>query len=142
MIVQGGPWVAMAVFCQNIEPQPDGTVDVRGIVDGVVVEPTAEDALGLHPAASVSLTALVSVKAGDVRGEHVLSLRSTFPSGSPGPGLRRPVEFTDAMPAASLVVPLELDIHEPGLYVFDAFCDEQLLTRMALWVEYATQSSA
>ena len=131
-----GPWVSMAVLCQRVEPKPDGTVDVLGIVDGVVVEPEGDDALGLHPAAKLSLTAVVSVRAGDLRGTHVLALRSAYPSGPGGPGLQRPVEFTDQMPAASLVVPIELEVHEPGAYTFDAFFDDRLLTRMSLWVAY------
>jgi len=127
----------MAVLCQKVEPKPDGTVDVLGIVDGVVVEPQGDDPLGLRPAAQLSLTALVSVRAGDVRGPHTLSLESGYPSGGSGPSLERRVEFTEAAPAASLVVPLDLEIHEPGVYTFDAYCDARLLTRMHLWVGYA-----
>jgi hypothetical protein len=126
----------MAVLCRHVEPKPDGTVDVLGIIDGVVVEPQGEDALGLTPAARIALTALVSLKAGDARGLHTLGIRSAYPSGRPGASIERRIEFTDAMPAASLVVPLELDIHERGVYTFEAIYDGQALTRMTLWVGY------
>jgi hypothetical protein len=106
-------------------------------VDGVVVEPEGDDVLGLHPAARLSLTAVVSLRAGTHRGPHALALRSAYPSGAPGPGLERTIEFTDAHPGASLVVPLDLQIHESGIYTFDAFFDDRLLTRMSLWVAYA-----
>jgi hypothetical protein len=131
-----GPWVSMAVLCQRVEPRSDGTVDVIGIVDGIVVEPESEDPLGLRPAARLSLTALVSVRAGSIRGQHILGLRSGYPSGPGGPGLERPVLFSDETPAASLVVPLEIEVHEPGAYTFDALYDGRLLTRMTLWVAY------
>jgi hypothetical protein len=130
----------MAVLCQGVDPKPDGTVDVRGIVDGVVVEPEDSDPLGVHPLARLELTALVSVRAGSVRGAHILSIRSSYPSGSGGPSLERPVEFTDDAPAASLIVPIELEVHEPGLYAFDAFYDGRLLTRMQLWVRLQVRS--
>jgi hypothetical protein len=126
----------MAVLCQQIEPRADGSVDVLGIVDGVVVEPEADDPLGLKPAANIALTALLSVRAGDLRGSHTLALQAFYPSGTAGPATERLVEFTDSNPAASLVVPLDLHIHEPGVYTFDATCDARLLTRMSLWVTY------
>lgn len=132
-----GPWVTIAVLCQRVERRADGTVDVLGIVDGVVVEPQGKDPLGLHPAAKVALTALVSLRAGNARGEHLLTLRSGYPSGSTGPGVQRAIQLSDEAPAASLIVPLDLEIHEPGVYTFDVLYDERVLTRMSLWVTYA-----
>jgi len=132
-----GPFVALAVLCDRIEPKPDGTVDIYGIVDGVVLTPEGQDALGLRPAASLSLTAVVSLKAGSKRGTHEISLQGIYPTGAAGPAAARPVEFTNDMPGASFVVPLELEVHEPGLYGFDVRCDGTLLTRIALQVYYA-----
>jgi hypothetical protein len=127
----------MAVLCKKVEPKPDGTVDVLGIVDGVVVEPEGDDPLGLQPAARLALTALVSIRAGDEYGPHVLTLRSAYPSGTVGPGVEKSIELTERTPGASLIVPLDLEIHEPGVYSFDALYDGRLLTRMRLWVAYA-----
>ena len=45
-----GPFVALAVLCDRIEPRPDGAVDVHGIVDGVAITPESGDPLGLRPA--------------------------------------------------------------------------------------------
>lgn len=129
-----GPFVAMAVLCSHVEPQPDGTVDVRGIVDGVVLTPEADDPLGLQPHGVVSLTALVSLRAGTVRGRHPLALRGVYPSGATGPSVVRDVEFTDEVPGASFIVPIELQVHERGWYCFDVIFGDQLLTRMGLQV--------
>jgi hypothetical protein len=133
-----GPWVAMAVLCERIAPKPDGTVDVLGIVDGVVVEPehAPDDPLELRPKARVTHTAVVSLRAGDLRGRHAMGLQSAYPSGPAGPGMERAIEFTDENPAASLVVPLQIDVHETGVYAFDVLFDGRRLTRMSLWVAY------
>lgn len=135
-----GPWVTMAVLCHAVEPQPDGTVNIMGIVDGIVVEPEGDDALGLCPAAHLSMTAVVSLRAGDERGFHVLALRAAYPTGAEGPMLQRTIEFSEQVPAATLVVPLDLDIHEPGIYAFDVLYDGARLTRMTLWVHYGQPS--
>jgi hypothetical protein len=133
-----GPFVAMAVLCDRVEPKPDGTVDVFGIVDGVVLTPEGDDAFGLKPAAELSLTAVISLKAGDERGPHEVALQGVYPGGAPGPSVARTVAFTDDMPGASFIVPLDLKVHEPGLYAFDLRYDGSLLTRIGLQVYYAS----
>lgn len=131
-----GPFVAAALLCESVNPRDDGAVDIGGIVDGIAVsrrEP-ADDPLEVMPHALVELTALVSIRAGAVRGAHRLGLRGTFPSGRPGASLERPVELTDQRPGANLVVPLEIPVFEAGLYLFDVTFDDALLTRMELHI--------
>ena len=139
---QTGPYVAMAVFCQRVDRQPDGTVDVVGVVDGVSVtppdlEPPSSDATGVDAPAVIRLLGLVSVRAGRLRGRHLLSLKAHFPGGDEGAALTREVEFSDVAPGATMSFPLELEAREAGLYWFDVFFDDRPLTRMPLVVEHA-----
>lgn len=124
----------MAVFCQRVDRQPDGTVDVVGVVDGVSVS-NPDDAGDAEPA-MIRLLGLVSIRAGAVRGRHVLSLKAQFPGGQAGPSLVRHVELTDLAPGATLSFPLELEARDAGLYWFDVFFDERPLTRIPLIVEH------
>jgi hypothetical protein len=130
-----GPFVAMAVFCQRLDRQADGTVDVVGVVDGVSVAPPDVDPLAAP--AMIRLLGLVSVRAGALRGRHVLSLKAHFPGGEQGPALVRPIEFTDLAPGATLSFPLELEARDAGLYWFDVFFNDHPLTRIPLIVEHA-----
>jgi hypothetical protein len=123
----------MAVFCQRLDRQADGTVDVIGVVDGVSVS-SPDDAQAEPP--MIRLLGLVSVRAGALRGRHVLSLKAHFPDGDEGPALVRPVEFTDLAPGATLSFPLELEARDAGLYWFDVFFDDRPLTRIPLIVEH------
>ena len=124
----------MAVFCQRLDRQPDGTVDVVGVVDGVSV--SSPEAAGADGPAMIRLLGLVSVRAGDVRGRHTLSLKAQFPGGDEGPALVRQVELTDRAPGATLSFPLELEARDAGIYWFDVFFDERPLTRIPLIVEH------
>jgi hypothetical protein len=141
--VSTGPYVVAALLCEKVEPKPDGSLDLRGIVDGVVVTPETghDDPPGVRPAATLHLTAIVSVRAGEVRGAHTLALEGRFPSGARGLSVTRRVELSDEVPGASLVQPLELPVHEPGTYCFIATFDGQPLTRFDLHVRYAGQAS-
>jgi len=127
----------MAVFCQRLDRQPDGTVDVVGVVDGVGV--SAPDPGTAAAPAVVRLLGLVSVRAGSIRGPHQLSLKAHFPDGGEGPALVRPIEFTDLAPGATLSFPLELEARDAGLYWFDVYFDDRPLTRIPLIVEHVVE---
>jgi len=129
-----GPYVALAVFCQRVDIQPDGSADLIGIVDGVALTPQQpEDA----PTLVLNLRAVIGLRAGEVRGLRTIGIRGWYPSGAEGLSAQRPVQFTDARPAVTMNVPLELELPEVGVYRFDVSCDDDLLTVMTLTVERA-----
>ena len=131
-----GPFVAMAVFCARLDRQPDGTVDVVGVVDGIsLAADPGGDAFDEAAAPVVRLLGLVSLRAGEARGRHTLSLRAHFPDGELGATLTRPIEFTDQAPGATIGFPFELEARETGTYWFDVVYDDRLLTRIPLVVE-------
>jgi hypothetical protein len=132
-----GPFVAMAVFCERLDQQPDGTVDVLGVVDGVSLSRDADPGGDAIDAAApvVRLLGLVSVRAGEARGRHTLSLRAHFPDGELGATLAKPIELTDRSPGATIGFPFELEARDTGTYWFDVVYDERLLTRIPLVVE-------
>jgi hypothetical protein len=129
-----GPFVALAVLCQRMDRQADGSADVVGIVDGLNLDSPFLGDQSDAEAPTVMLTALVSIRAGEIRGQHVLAIRGRYPSGILGPSISRLVELTDQMPAATLSVPLELELEQLGTYWFDVTFDQILLTRIPLVV--------
>ncbi len=134
MPVPRGPFVAMAIFCQRVDLQPDGSADVIGIVDGVAITPQhVEDA----PPLVLNVRAVIALRAGEVRGTRTIGIRGTYPSGAEGLHAHRVVQFTEQRPAVTLNVPLELELPETGVYRFDITADDQMLTLLTLTVERA-----
>lgn len=129
-----GPFVALAVFCQRVDMQPDGSADIIGIVDGVALTPQQP---GDAPTLVLNLRAVIGLRGGDVRGMRTIGIRGIYPSGMEGLSAQRPVQFTDARPAVTMNIPLELELPEVGVYRFDVSCDDDLLTVMTLTVERA-----
>lgn len=129
MSVAGGPYVALAVLCQRVDMQPDGTADLIGIVDGLAVDDPDDPNT---PPLILNLRAVLALRGGSVRGSRHLTLRGWFPSGAEGLSANKVVVFTDARPAVTLNMPLELELPELGTYVFDVLCDDQLLTAITL----------
>jgi hypothetical protein len=128
-----GPFVAMALLCQRLDRQPDGTVDVGGIVDGVEVE-LSTDAQTAEPVV-ISLLAVVSLRAGATQGSKEVTVQGHYPSGATGPAVSRRVQFSNTFPNATLTVPLELEVDQAGTYWFDVSADGQVLTRISLLVQ-------
>ena len=132
MSVAGGPHVALAVLCQRIDLQPDGSADLIGIVDGLAVDdPSDPDT----PPLVLSVRAVIALRAGAARGARRLTLQGWFPSGNAGLSANKVVMFTDDRPAVTLNLPLELELSEVGTYVFDVLCDGDLLTAITLDVK-------
>lgn len=132
MSVAGGPYVALAVLCQRIDLQPDGSADLIGIVDGLAVDdPSDPDT----PPLILNVRAVIALRGGAVRGPHRLGLRGWFPSGAEGLSAEKTVVFTDQRPAVTLNMPLELELPELGTYVFDVLVDDALLTAITLDVQ-------
>ena len=123
--------MALAVLCQRIDLQPDGTANLIGIVDGVAIDDPSDPNT---PPLVLNLRAVIGLRGGAARGSHTITLRGWFPSGAEGLVADKVVEFSDDRPAISLNLPLELELPEIGTYVFDVLCDENLLTAITLEV--------
>jgi hypothetical protein len=129
MSVAGGPYVALAVLCQRVDLQPDGSADLIGIVSGLAVEDPGDPAT---PPLVLNLRAVVALRGGSVRGPRRITLRGWFPSGAEGLSADKVVLFSDDRPEVTLNMPLELELPELGTYVFDVLCDDELLTAITL----------
>ena len=132
MSVAGGPYVALAVLCQRVDLQPDGTANLIGIVDGLSVDDPAD---ATTPPLILNLRAVIALRGASVRGQRRISVRGWFPSGAEGLSSDMMVAFTDARPAVTLNLPLELELPEIGTYVFDVLCDDELVTAITLDVQ-------
>ena len=135
-----GPFVGLAVLCQHVERKPDGSMDVLGIVEGVLLDPpgaSAADPLELRPVAVLPLRLVVSLRAGDCLGWHEVGVAGRYPAGNVGPSTGVRVEFSADRPTATINVPVELEVHEPGSYRFDISLGGRLLTTVPLRVVFS-----
>ena len=132
MSVAGGPYVALAVLCQRIDLESDGTANLIGIVDGLAIDDPSDAAT---PPLILNLRAVIALRGGGTRGPKRITFRGWFPSGAQGVSADKMVTFTDDRPAVTLNLPLELELPEIGTYVFDVLCDDQLVTAITLDVQ-------
>ena len=99
-----GPHVAMAVFCQRVDRQADGTVDVIGVIDGLHLN-APEGGVDPETPPMVRLMAVISIRAGEARGRRTIGVSAHFPDGEVGATLSRSIELSDRSPGATVSVP-------------------------------------
>ncbi len=134
MTTQGGPYIAVAVFCEKVLREQDGVLSAIRIVDRII-----QTAIGGGPQdevlpVTVNLTAFVALKSGSARGTHEVTVRPEKPSGMRLPVVRISALLEGEERGTNIVMPMQFVADEEGLYWFDIVIDEQLLTRIPLRV--------
>jgi hypothetical protein len=115
-------------------------MDLIGIIEGVVLEPlppSDSDPLGLRPVAVLPLRLVVTLRSEDDWGTHRVEITGRYPGGKAGPATGMQVELSSQRPSATINVPIELEVHEPGRYRFDVSVDGELLTMVPLRVVFS-----
>ena len=132
----GGPFLAAAVFCDNILQGADGALSAIRIVDKVSVA-VPPNAPANTPSEStklqVAISTLLMFKSGSAKGEHEVHLAIHSPSGKRASALKHKLVFGDRPNGgANLKIQLSLAIAEGGLYMVDVLLDGKRVTRMPL----------
>jgi hypothetical protein len=124
------PYLLAAVLCEQVLQE---TLTVVRIVDklqyGVVGQTLPE---GIKPA--VSIKGLIALRSGPVTGEHVIKIVGEKPNGSRKDLFSTPINFLGKDQGQNIILNFGIGIDQDGLYWFDVFFDDELLTRIPLIV--------
>ena len=138
----GGPYLQVAVLCEKALQEQDGVLSLIRIVDRITTTAIGPDAPAEMPPVPVNLTAVIVLKAGQARGRYGLRIGLEAPSGlDAGPDVHLPVFLEGEDRGVNLVVAVNLQAEQEGLYWFNVFFgdDEVLLTRIPLRIVYQPQ---
>lgn len=133
--VENGPYLQVAAFCENALTEKDGTISLIRVVDRLTFQIQSSGQSPNATAFNISITAVISLKSGEARGTHDLSIEAEAPSGlHMGQPVHLPVFLEGEDRGATLILPVAMEAHEEGLYWFSIRFDNVLLTRMPLRV--------
>jgi hypothetical protein len=140
------PLLAAAFICEKVLQDKDDALSAIRIVDTFTVSIPSDIPLGVQP--QIGLTLLVSFKAGDAEGKHELLVKLRSPAGDEikghygqvplrpdekaSQGYKANFEFKPGQPedGANLVISCSLPIKQFGLYYFEVFVDDEMVTRV------------
>jgi hypothetical protein len=140
MAFESGPYVQIAAFCERVLEEKDGVLSLIRIIDRLTHTATGADAPSDMPPLNYQMSLVLALKNGQARGSHDLRVVRELPSGireeSEAPTFRIPFEG-EGDRGQNLVLQLQLTFPLEGLYWFDVFLDDQVLTRIPFRVVYA-----
>lgn len=147
------PFVTVAAVCERALLETDGAMSLIRLIDTLTIvkksvrvgiigsEPGPATASSIRPAQAgtsaedaelLDVTAVVSLKRGDVRSAGKVGIVGHSPSGRRFDLGKVEVDFSGEKPGMNVVLRMVLQTREPGLYWFDVLWDETRISSMPL----------
>lgn len=126
-------FLQMAVFCERVLREADGVMSIIRVIDRF----TANGATPEMPPQVIPFMVVISFKAGFIRGKQTIAIRPKSPTGKDLPAMEFPVLFEgDDDREIALAFPVQWVPPEEGLFWWDVYLNQELVTRMPLRVLY------
>jgi hypothetical protein len=128
-----GPFVNVACICQTPLQEAAGNISLIRIMDRVGIVGTTPQ---MQPQPLQNLALVVILRSGSLGENHVVKIKPLTPTGTELPAMEMTVLFEGNDRGPAIILPVSLVATEEGLYWFDVYLEEQLLTRIPLRVIY------
>lgn len=126
-------WLKTAFFCERVLQEQDGVFSFIRVIDRFNFVGAAKD---MGPQV-VRFTIVVTFTAGILRGKNIVRIKPCSPTGKELPGMEFPLLFEgDDDRGAGLIASANFTVDEEGLYWFDVYLLDEMITRMPLRVTY------
>lgn len=130
---EGGPYLQMAVLCEKVHVDPDGSASILRVTDQITIGADGSNGNLAMAKRVITLSLALSFNPGTSRARHIIRVRPTD-EGAVAPDRELDLDFSGANRSGNIVLPLELEITSDGLYWFDVYLDGALVTRVPLHV--------
>jgi len=126
-------YLQMALFCEKVLKEADNVLSVIRVVDRFTVPGVTPE----MPPQPLTFMIVISFKSGFMRGKQVIAIRPKSPTGVDLPAMEFPVLFEgDDDRGLAMAFPIQWVPPEEGLYWWDVYLNQELVTRMPLRVVY------
>ncbi len=136
MTFEQGPYLQMAGLCENIIEDKTGSLSLIRIIDTITHTEARPDAPPDMPPVTYPMKMIIMLKAGRARGRHELRIVPELPSGEVKPPLTRSVQMEGEERGFNNIVNMVFTFTMEGLYWFNVYFDDSLLTRIPLRIKY------
>jgi len=127
-----GPYVQVAAFCERVLTEANQVLSLVRVIDIVTHTERRPDAPKEMPEVHYPLTLVLMLKSGRARGRHEVTIKPELPSGEFLPPFTLTVQLEGEGRGVNLVSQIDIPYKLEGLYWFNIYFDEVLLTRIPL----------
>lgn len=132
----GGPYVRVAGLCERVLQEKDGVLSIIRLIDRFTITTSGPAAPAEMPPSNVQFAIVIGLTSGALRGKYNLRIVPTTPAGKKLSELSAGVLLEGEDRGVNVVLNGQMPVSEEGLYWFDVFAEEQLLTRIPLRLLY------
>jgi hypothetical protein len=136
MISKEGPYVQMAGLCDQVIEDKTGALSLIRIVDTITHTEARPDAPIEMPSVTYPLKMVIMLKSGRARGRHELKIVPEMPSGEVKPPLTQSIQMEGEERGVNRIINMLFTLTMEGLYWFNVYLDDSLLTRIPLRIKY------
>lgn len=132
----GGPYLAMAVFCEKVIKSDQGVLSLINIVDRHNVMAVGDAPTDMPPQ-TINWFLVLSFRSGLASGSFQVKITPEDPGGIKGSGaFEVPIHLEGRNRGANVVAQINFKAEEPGIYWFWIELDGQFVTKIPLEVIY------
>ena len=142
-VFQDGPYLAAALLCERILDEKDGVKSLIRVVSRITRRAQGQEIPEKMPPFPISLSLFLSMRTGNKAGKHEIRIVLSRPDKTALPALihRLNLEPPEGR-IIDLVINMNLSLDQEGVYWFDVYFEDYLMTKIPLAVHYVTQSSS
>jgi len=131
-----GPYVQAALFCDQVIIGNDNVLSLIRIIDTLTHSEHGPTAPAQMPEVPYRSKLVIMLKSGMARGPHEVKIEPVLPSGEVKPPVLFTVHFEGEERGANLIVDFPYTYRLEGLYWFNVYVDDELITRIPFRVKY------
>jgi len=136
MQFEQGPYVQMAGLCEQVIEDKTGALSLIRVIDTITHTEARPDAPPEMPPVTYPLKMVVMLRSGRARGRHELKIIPELPSGEAKSPLIRSIQMEGEERGVNNIINMLFTFTMEGLYWFNIYLDDSLLTRIPLRIKY------
>lgn len=137
MPFERGPYLTTATFCEQVLQEASGVLSLIRIVDRMTTTSSGPDAPEEMPPAQLDWTLVITLKSGVAQGSHAVKIVPQLPSGETLSPVTLSAHLEGNNRGQNLITKMNMRLEVPGVYWFQIYVDDQLMTKVPLEVIYS-----
>lgn len=136
MAFETGPYLKMACFCEHVLREMDGVTTIVRIIDRLTHTESKPDAPTEMPPVKYEMKLIIMLVPGSALGRHEVKIERELPSGIRDKPVTVTVQMEGGNKGANIIMDIKMKFPIEGLYWFNVYVDDALLTRLPFQVLY------
>jgi len=136
MTFDQGPYIQMAGLCELVIEDKTGVISLIRIIDTITHTESRPDAPTDMPPVTYPMKMVIMLKSGRSRGRYELKIIPELPSGELKSPVSQSIHMEGEERGFNNIINMYFTFTMEGLYWFNVYLDDSLLTRIPLRIKY------